>query len=657
MTLLGNSSRLLQFNVDAIRQLIIGAVKIGSNSLIPEFQLTVAGSTQPLFDCIVTKVTVSLVPNTPQVQIALEGPAVIALPGHDAVAFGTGVQLQLLGTLQQDSTMPLQLTAFKYAGPFNSQTAAIPGFQAQVETALSSLVTFNQSIPLLTIPKPDPTDGATSVFIHALDPVASSDGSSLIAHELGDGTANCLLEDENIAIGLGADWLIHHVLCQQLTDPPIDPFGSIAALPPICSMSGGPLEQTSQGQDIFIDSVNFTFVDGSIIVSGVFHCSGTCWSVTGGTFSYPMSLTLSSDGESVIPHLDSSSGPSYDLDVDFLCRAAALAGGLIVGGLGFIAGTIVALFAGTLGAGLFGPTLKAPKTRPSAIPTLNNTRWTSLRITSEGLIVGGVLSIPESASLFFPNVVIAAAPPTYSNIGSFTDGSFTVNSPLCGNATFQYSHALRDQVSTVTATCTGLLGRVTYSWSVNAVPLKIIVGTLQLPMTVSTAAPPPDGTPVPGHLTTVDWLWTTTFSPVNDSASLTLTSHAADLNYTLHIRLVATDQVGQVVTSDIAVNVVGDDLEFPDNSYANYVHNCLLAVEGLVFRTRTKPQGVPIGGDPGKGERERQLIASVIQSLSEGAKEGRIAFQALYALKGKDVLNQLAPPSETAPTIAQVRPR
>jgi hypothetical protein len=176
-------------------------------------------------------------------------------------------------------------------------------------------------------------------------------------------------------------------------------------------------------------------------------------------------------------------------------------------------------------------------------------------------------------------------------------------------------------------------------------------------MTVSTAAPPPDGTPVPGHLTTVDWLWTTTFSPVNDSASLTLTSHAADLNYTLHIRLVATDQVGQVVTSDIAVNVVGDDLEFPDNSYANYVHNCLLAVEGLVFRTRTKPQGVPIGGDPGKGERERQLIASVIQALSEGAKEGRIAFQALYALKGKDVLNQLAPPSETAPTIAQVRPR
>ena len=278
-------------------------------------------------------------------------------------------------------------------------------------------------------------------------------------------------------------------MSKQLTDPPIGLFGSLSALPPMCSMSGGPLQQTSQGQDIFIDSVDFTFVDGSIVVSGVFHCSGTCWSVTGGTFSYPMSLTLSSDGESVIPHLDSSSGPSYDLDVDFLCRAAAFAGGLIVGGLGFIAGTIVALVAGTLGAGLFAPNLKAPKTRQSAIPTLNNTRWTSLRITSEGLIIGGVLSMPEIASSFFPNVVIAAAPPTYSNTGSFTEGSFTVNSPLCGNGTFQYSHALRDQLSTVTATCTGLLGRVTYSWSVNAVPLKIIVGTLQLPMTVSTAAP------------------------------------------------------------------------------------------------------------------------------------------------------------------------
>jgi hypothetical protein len=655
MTLLGNSRRLLQFNDDAIRQLVIGAVKIGSNSLIPEFQLTVAGGTQPIFDCIVTKVTVSLVPNTPQVTIELEGPAVIALPGQEAVALGSGVQLQLLGTLQQNSTMSLQLTAFNYAGPFNSQTAAIPGFQPQVETALSSLVILNESIPLLTIPTPDPSDGATSFFINALDPVASSDGSSLIAHDLGDGTANCLLDGENIAIGLSAYWLIHNVLCQQLTDPPIDPlFGSISALPPICSMSGGPLKQTSQGQDIFIDSVDFNFVDGGIVVSGVFHCSGTCWSVTGGTFSYPMSLTLSSDGESVIPHLDSSSGPSYDLDVDFLCRAAVFAGGLIVRGLGFIAGMIVALFAGSLGAGLFAPNLKAPKTRQSAIPTLNNTRWTSLRITSEGLIIGGVLSMPESASSFFSNVVIAAAPPTYSNTGSFTDGSFTVNSPLCGNGTFKYSHALRDQVSTVTATCTGLLGRVTYSWSVNAVPLKIIVGTLQLLMTVSTAAPPPDGTPVPGHLTTVDWLWSTSFSPVNDSASLTLTSHAADLNYTLHIRLVATDQVGQVVTSDIAVNVVGDDLEFPDNSYENYVHNCLIAVEGLVFRTRTKPQGVPIGGDPGKGEKQRQLIASVIQSLSEGAKEGRIAFQALYALKGKDVLNQLAPPGQTSPTNAEV---
>jgi len=647
MSLLGGSSRLLQFNLDAVRQLVIGAVQIGSKSLIPNFQLTVAGDAQPIFDCIVTNVTVSLIPNTPALMIELEGPAVIALPGHAAVAFGTGVQLQLLGTLQQASTMPLQLTAFKYTGPFNSQTAAIPNFQEQVENALSSLVIFNQNIPLLTVPSPDPTDGVTPVFINALEPHASSDGNFLIAHDGGDGTANCLLEGENIAIALSADWVTQNVLCRQLTDPPIDPFASTSALPPICSMSGGPLKQTSQGQDIFIDSVNFVFLDGSIVVSGVFHCSGSCWSVAGGTFSYPMSLTLSSDGGTVIPHLDTSSGPSYDLDVDFLCRAAALAGGLIVGGLGFIAGTIVALFAGSLAAGLFGPKPYAPKTRRSSFPTLVNTRWTSLRITPGGLIVGGVLDIPEILSAFFPAVVIAAAPSTYIYTTSFTAGQFTVNSPLCGTGTFTYLHALRNQVSTVTATCSGLLGRVTYAWSVNASPLKIIEGTLQLTMTVNTAAPPPDGTPLAGHLTTVGWFWMTSFSPVNDTASLRLTSLAADLNYTLHIRLVATDQVGQAVTSDIAVDVVGDYLEFPDDAYEIYVRNCLNAVEHLNYRTRTKPQSVPIGGDPGEGERERQLIARVMQSLSEGSAEGRIAFAALYALKGRAVLNQLAPPSQT----------
>jgi hypothetical protein len=678
---------MFQLDRGTLLQLLQSNMQLAGSSLIPPFQLSLGkatGGTLPRVDLVITSIDLvfELGSNLASIDLGLSG-AVVRLDNEPVATFQSG-NLKISLMFNDGKFLNVQQTTVGLELPSTPVTSGIPNFATQANAEVAGML---DATPLVLFPEATDMFGAAFLFgtIRSIDPeTIGVFGGSVVPSQV----QRAMKFGETVALGLSADLLKHSVLARGLLPPPPppppppappppppDPLGPLAPvtdpgqlsqLPPTIGM--GFLDKSQDGTTLHITFVDFTFLEGHIDITGEFDASGTCWSVSNGTFSQSLFLdfqigygankaatpaTPAIPATSTTPAIPASPATpatkrvpprlvpravpdkpnlDYHADIEFLCQAAVFIAGTILPRIGSVVLGWYAVLAVDLIAESARPPNSAQRQPPSAVPEFDSVNWVADQIHPEGLILTGDLLSSMSLPSPPPGPSINFNETSRLIFVFATSGSVTLQLPTCSAQQFEYSETAQDNMKTLVATTNLLIEPIEYEWSVNSQPIPQGSGTLTFPGTVVAALPPPSGTTIEGHTISLAYQNGKAFSGLPDS-SIKLISNHSDFNYDIVVGLKATDVAGRVLEYSRVVHMVGDVVELgPD--WDAYLHKCL----GNVAKIGNGRAQVHVTLPPGQPQQGLGDMVNLIAQHIQAGNKASIAILIPAAVKAYGVV-------------------
>lgn len=601
MSFLGGRDFMFQIDRGTLQHLLQLNMTLTGQPLIPPFELSIGKKTSvlagslPRVDLVVTGIDLALQvgSNLASLNLALGG-AVVRLDGVADQTFRSGT-LKIALMFVDGTFLFVRAMRITIELPSTAGTGAIPNFAAQANAQVAGMLD-PAAKDIIVLPEGQSAFGA-AFFLVGRTRCIDQETVGVFSGDMDPSQVQRLMKfGDTVGFGISADRLKHSLLLRALLPPPPPPPPPPAPPPPpppgpfdplsedeLSQLPGpigtGFLDKSQDGTTVHIHTVDFTFQEGHIDISGTFYASDTCWSVKNGKFRQQLFLDFRPASGDTGPRLAPRLVPdqpilNYHADVDFLCKVAAFIAGTILPRIGSVVLGWYAVLALNFISETVKPSLPKQQQSPSALPVFDNIDWSSDQIHPEGLFVAGSMYLSLPSPAVGPRLTVDERG-RWVYVFS-TSGTGTFEAPTCQPQQFQYTEIAQDNIKTLTAVPVMLIPPITYEWSINGAPLPIGTGTLNFNGTVVAALPPPSGTTINGHAISLSYEngGASGIGLAHSGSSIRLVSRYSDFNYYIDVGLRATDVTGQVLESSRRVHMVGDVLELGDD-WDQYLKKCL----------------------------------------------------------------------------------
>jgi hypothetical protein len=616
MSRMGGFDFVCQIRRDKLLKLMQETFILQGQPLVAPLRLSRGdGPARKIVDLVVRSVDLALEAGTNlgTLVLALEG-GVIRLPDEPEASF-TGGELHVRVQFPDGSFLLARALAAELKAPATAVTAGIRDFVARSNREVDRLIDAERNVDVDVYPG---SGGMPKLTLFGRR--RNLDAQTFCAFA-GSGRA------EELAVLVDAATPVSFALSAAVLSPFLPSADQLTEV-----------ARKSTTIDLTITRADYTFRDGGIDIDGGFDAEDDCWSIDGGSFSQRAVPALVSQNvvfraEPPAPLLQGT------VDVGFLCE------------LGLATIMILeevidpnALFFGptwlkTLGIKLSG---SAPATADSPAPptlALGEVTWRQVTCSPEGLtLLGDHPGGGPSAPAAIPAIHLRTREDP-QNLHGVARGTVTVRGPGCEPRDFGYEESIQDDRNTLTVETDWLLDPVQYTWTVDGQPLTPAspVPSVSEPMlaldfigTVTTALPPPSGTPIAGHAIRLLYLLR--------GSSLTLAARNEDANYSIRVEVRARDALGRSFSDAANLTMVGDIVEF-GTDYDDYMDACLKAVAGRV-NAKGRQRGRVKPGEP--QESWRELLDAVTLQAQLGDAEAEALVPALKRTFGTALVGRSA---------------
>lgn len=612
MTAVAGHSLVLQFDREQLLDLIQANVTVGGVPLQAPFRLRVPGQTSAFFgptrdrvDIVVRSVRLSLEPGTTNGRVGLGVEAgIVRLEGGPEVRLAQG-ELQL-----KIEFVGGGLPKVKPTGLSLHNVGAAANLTEPLRLAVDKLLDTERDKEVALITGVAPAQ--TTLLAFSRGYVVDTTTLAIVVGEgrLGELT-RFLAPGRGVGFAVAGD-RVEPMLCRNLLEPserdpewrgggPTDLERS--RLPGPCGT--GHLARGNDDADVRITRLEFTFRDGYIDIAGSFDAEGFCWSVSGGTFSQQVFMTIGpgpGGRPMIFPRLEPPEPKTnYEVDVDFWCKVVIAAPAVLIG---YAVWGTVAFFGADLAAGMFQPSVPGQQIASVDIPVvLPGVRWDDLAVTAEGLVFQGQLATTSFSDAHSPSKVSMHEISMAKDVVEGPGGTALYRAPTCEPREFRYRDFSQVDAVELSVVREWLIEPLQFEWTVAGARLPVASGSpLQFTATVRTALPPPDGQDVPGHRIELAYEFPyerpTGLPDRTDYSRLALTPRAADLRYSLTVTVRVEDGAARVFWSDRVIDFKGVWVQFgPD--YDQYRDDCFRKARAIVDRKAESRRPRP--GEPNEG--------------------------------------------------------
>ena len=622
---LGGSSILFQIDRTKLLGLIQEWVPLQSQAIVAPFALrtktkaSVIGPSLPSLDVLVDQVDLVLTPGGDRGHLALRlHVGILRLGGSSWVISGGSIKVNLQfvrGTLLLVRKLDASFDGLQAQGG-----PVVANFDALANTEANHLLDDERNQETELFPDEDtaPNPLKMAAILGGVHNITDAETfTTLIGAPDGASVARLIQPGRSVVLAQSANLIKTQLLQPALAAQLLNPNDPTADLPP--PWGAGKIGRDQDDVHVDITRLDVAFEDGYLDLSGKFDAHNDCWSVSDGSFSQQLFLDFIAGAGTapprIVPRLEPASpNVTYDVDIDFLCRLVEFAVGVALGLAGaFIYGVAVIVVMEVIKASVNPAVPGIPAPAVPLTARLGGVYWESLRVIPEGAIMqGGVLITLPATDPVTPLVYLKVI--NDPQMTGTTTGKVTVQAPTCAARQFEYSETFQRDDKTVRVQPRRMIEPVDYAWSINGTPLTVQNGVLKYSSTIVTALPPPNGTSVPGH--TIELGYEIGIpAPVRKITSIIgLSPRAADGNYSIQLKVAATDAVGQYAGTGITLNFVGDKLEMRDD-YTDYMNDCLQHVVDIAD-AKGKKSKRPQPGDP------LQLLPDLIARIADHVQLG-----------------------------------